>query len=200
MRPARPRPRPDAGARLEPDQREHGVDAPPDLGRRPALHAQAEADIAAHGEMREQRVILEHGVDRAAVRGIVGDVASVQQDAAAVRTLEAGHQAQGRALAATGRSEQGQELALAQAEIELLHDEAGAAIALADLVQSHDLGRCGGLAQSVASAMAERRLADPASGVNGCAGAETMGEMGGKVRSPRRVPVPRHRRHFAASC
>ena len=66
--------------------------------------------------MREQRIGLEHQVHRPPVRRHADDVPAVEQDAAAVRRLEAGQHAQQRGLAAAGGPEQGEELVLADVE------------------------------------------------------------------------------------
>ena len=83
--------------------------------------------------MREQRVALEDRVDRALVRLAVGDVLAADQDAAGGRRLEAGHQAQGRGLAAAGRSEQREERPGRDREVEVLdRGEAGEPLGDAD--------------------------------------------------------------------
>jgi hypothetical protein len=66
--------------------------------------------------VREQRVVLEHRVDVARVRGPAADVGARQLDAAAVGLLEAGDQAQRRALARARRAEQREELAATDVE------------------------------------------------------------------------------------
>ena len=84
--------------------------------RRQALHLQPVGDVGAHAHMREQRVGLEHQVDRPLVRRQRRDVAAVEQDAPVARRLEAGEHAQQRGLAAAGRAEQREELVLADVE------------------------------------------------------------------------------------
>ena len=53
--------------------------------------------------------------------GSAGDVVAVDQDLARGRLLEAGDHPQRRRLAAAGRAEQGEELALRDLEVELAH-------------------------------------------------------------------------------
>ena len=67
-------------------------------------------------EMRKQRVVLEHHVDRPLMRQHRRDVPAVEQDAALVRRLETGEHAQQRGLAAAARAEQREELAGADVE------------------------------------------------------------------------------------
>jgi hypothetical protein len=66
--------------------------------------------------MWKQRVVLEHHVDRAPVRRNRGEIDPVEQDAAGIRPLEAGDQAQQRGFAATRGSEQREELTLINIE------------------------------------------------------------------------------------
>ncbi len=70
------------------DQRQRLVDRPVDLVLRPSLHAQAEAHVLGDGHVREQRIVLEHRVDRPFVGRQMGDVEAVQQDLAGSRELE----------------------------------------------------------------------------------------------------------------
>ena len=97
---------------FEPHERQHLGNARGDLLLRQAVLLQPEGDIARDGEMRKQRVALEHHVDRPPVRRHAGQILAVEQDAARVRRLEAGEHAQQRGLAAAGRPEQREELAL----------------------------------------------------------------------------------------
>ena len=54
-----------------------------DLGLRPALHVQAEADVLAHAHVRKQRVVLEHHAEAALFRRQPVDARLVEPDAAA---------------------------------------------------------------------------------------------------------------------
>ena len=57
--------------------------------------------------MREQRVPLEHGIDRPFVRRQFGDVPAVEQDVSLRRHVKAGNHPQRGRLAAAGRPEEG---------------------------------------------------------------------------------------------
>ncbi len=68
--------------------------------------------------MREQRIVLEHGVDVAPIgRHALGALAE-DRDRARGRLLETGDQAQAGGLAGTGRAEHGEELARHDVEID----------------------------------------------------------------------------------
>ena len=105
---------------IQPQQRQHLLDARGDLTAFDLLLAQTEADIALDGEMREQRVVLEHHVDRPPVRRHGADVLAVEQDAAFARRLEAGQHAQQGRLAAAGRAEQREKLSLRDIQIDVV--------------------------------------------------------------------------------
>jgi hypothetical protein len=75
-------------------------------------------DVVQHGQVREQRVLLEDGVDVTPVRGRAHRVGSADQDLALVRLLEAGDQPQRRGLAAARRPQERQELALADLQVD----------------------------------------------------------------------------------
>ena len=99
--------------------------APVRAPRRPAARASAfatprcfsgKADVVGHRHVREQRVVLEHHADVAAVRRQRDDRLAVDGDVAGGRHLEAGDHHQGRGLARAARAEQGQELARADVE------------------------------------------------------------------------------------
>ena len=90
--------------------------------------------------MRKQRVALEHHVDRPPVGRHAGKVRAVEQDAALVRRLEAGEQAQQRGLAAAGGTEQREELALVDVERQAV-DRGEVAEALGDGARSATSGR-----------------------------------------------------------
>src|SRR5438105_13220234 len=68
--------------------------------------------------MGEQRVALEHGVDVTTARRHVGAVVPVEEDGAGRRLLEACDHPQRRRLAATRRSEQREELARWDVEVD----------------------------------------------------------------------------------
>ena len=106
---------------IELDQRDHLGDAGVDGGARHAGALQPERDIVPHVEMRKQRVVLEHHVDRPLVRQHRRDVAAAEQDAALVGRLEAGKHPQQRGLAAAARAQQRKELARPDVERKPVH-------------------------------------------------------------------------------
>jgi hypothetical protein len=89
---------------------QHGIHPFGDIRLVPAQHTEAETDILRHRQMREQRVILEHRVDGALIRGQVRQRLAIEPHLAAGQGLEPGHDPQQRGLAATGGAEEGEEL------------------------------------------------------------------------------------------
>ena len=117
-------------------------DARRDLVRRQSVLLEPEGDVALHGQVREQRVALEHHVDRPPVRRHAGEVLAVKRHAPAVGRLEPRKHAQQRGLAAARRAEQREELALEYVEREVL-DRGDGAEPLADGVEPHQRARRG---------------------------------------------------------
>src|SRR6185312_11027248 len=103
--------------RFEPDELERLLDPSARLGRRDTGHLETEADVVAHGHVREQRVRLEDGVDAPPVRRQRLDALVADPDLAGRRVHEAADQVERRRLAAPGRTEQAEELALADLEV-----------------------------------------------------------------------------------
>jgi hypothetical protein len=91
-----------------------------DLGLGQAFALQAEGDVLPHREVREQRVALEHHVDRPLVGRQVRPGPAVQHDAARGRRLEARQHAQQRALAAARRAQQREDLALGDVQADVV--------------------------------------------------------------------------------
>ncbi|MHC2561173.1 hypothetical protein ACVIVD_003167 [Bradyrhizobium liaoningense] len=81
---------------------------------RHAALAQAEGNVFAHRQPWEQRVGLEH---HAAIGARPRHLAPVERDASAGRAVEAGDDAQQRGLAATGGTEDGDEVVVADDEV-----------------------------------------------------------------------------------
>ena len=79
---------------LELDQLEHVGDAVVDLGLRHAVLLKAEGDVLLDTHVREQRVGLEHHVDRALVGRHAGEVFAVEQDPPLGRVFKSGQHAQ----------------------------------------------------------------------------------------------------------
>ena len=106
------------------------------------LEAKAEADVLLDGEVGEERVALEDGVDGPLVRRRLGDVRVADDDAPRVGALEAGDHAQRRRLAAAGRAEQREELAAADLERDVV-DGGHVVERLAEPGEHHGLGAKG---------------------------------------------------------
>src|SRR5437899_470507 len=100
----------------------------------PAL-AQAERDVFAHRQPREQRVRLKH---HAAIGAGSRDLVPVQDDAAAGRPVKPGDDPQQRGFSATRRAEDGDEVVVADAEVGRLQ-RARRRIALARRENAGDL-------------------------------------------------------------
>ena len=83
---------------------------------RPLLDFQAEGDVVVDGHIAEQSVVLEDEADAPLGSGNVVDPAAVDENVAAVGILQAGQHAQNRRLAAAAGTEEGDELALVDAE------------------------------------------------------------------------------------
>ena len=97
-------------------RRKDGIDAVADFPCRQPFHLQPVGDISPDAHVREQRVGLEHQDDGPLVGRRAGNVAPVEHDAAFAGRLETGQHAQQRGLAASRRTEQGEELVLADVE------------------------------------------------------------------------------------
>lgn len=96
------------------------------LGRADLAHAQAEGDVVARAQVREEAVRLEDHPGVAAVGRDPGDVLSVDQDFAGVGLLETGDDAQGGGLSAARRAEQGEEFAGLDGQVEAVEGDGGA--------------------------------------------------------------------------
>jgi hypothetical protein len=90
------------------------------LRARDPPHPQSVLDVLRHRHVREQCVILEHGVDVADVGRYLRDVLVAEFDAPGVGALEAGDHAQQRRLSGARRAEQREELA-PDRQIEVMH-------------------------------------------------------------------------------
>jgi hypothetical protein len=95
------------------------------LLRQPA-QLQAEGHVAEDGHVRPERVVLEHHRGRPALRRQRGDRPAVDQDLAPVGLDEPSYHAQRRRLAAAGRAEQADQLALGHRQVEAVHDRPAA--------------------------------------------------------------------------
>ena len=97
-----------------------------DLGARHALALQREGDVLAHVHVRVEREELEDEGDVALGGALEGDVLAVEQDRSGGRQLQPGDHPERRRLAAAGRAEHDEELAVRDGEGRILHrDEFG---------------------------------------------------------------------------
>jgi hypothetical protein len=83
---------------FHPHQRQHLRHALADQRLRRAVHAQAEADVLRHVHVREQRIGLEHHVDRPCMRRHAGHVLPIQHDPPGIRLDQPRQHAQQRGL------------------------------------------------------------------------------------------------------
>src|SRR5665648_795053 len=91
-----------------------------DVRLRDAGDLQGEAHVVGDGHVRVQRVVLEHHRDVPVLGLDVGDVAVADQDAAGVDVLQACEHPQGGGLAAAGRPDEDEELAVLDVQVERL--------------------------------------------------------------------------------
>ncbi len=86
------------------------------------FQAKAEGDVLEHVQVREQRVFLEHRVDRPFVRRQARDVPARKKDIARSRLHEPSDDAERGGLAAAGRAEEGDELFVVDIEVEAVQN------------------------------------------------------------------------------
>ena len=84
------------------------------------LELKAEGDVVKHVQMREKRVLLEHGVDAALMRRQVVDLFALKIYLALLRRLKARDDPQGRCFAAAGGAEQGNKLFVINVEVDVV--------------------------------------------------------------------------------
>ena len=93
-------------------------DPPVDFALGTGLHPEPEGHVVAHAHVREQRVVLEDGIDLTAFgRNVVHPLAA-DEHFPGIRGLEARKDSENGRLAATGRSKEGQKLAVADAQVD----------------------------------------------------------------------------------
>ena len=102
------------------DHGQHLLDAARDRGLPHSLDRQAEPDVLGNRQMREERRRLEDEADVSGARRQERHVLVVKPDAAAGRLHEPRDHPQGRRLAAAGRAEERDELAIGHVEVELV--------------------------------------------------------------------------------
>ena len=118
---------------IEPHQPQRLGDLRRHLRLRHLAHLEAERDVLGHRHVRKQRIALEHQAGVALPWRQRGDVALAQAHAARRRLDEAGDDPQGRGLAAAGRAEQDQKLAIADVDRNVI-DRLEVAVAFGDPV------------------------------------------------------------------
>src|ERR671931_1601389 len=138
---------------LEPHPAQNLLDPAPALALADALDPQAVGDVVGRGHVREERVVLEDGVDVARVGRPVADVGAAELDPAFVGPLEAGNQTQRRRLARARGPEQREELARPDLEVDAV-DGHDVAVRLAHAVETNR----GSLAEGVAGPLVGHSL------------------------------------------
>ena len=98
---------------------EHAADALVDLVGRYFLELQAEGDVVIDVQVREQGVTLENGVKWTLVRRNAGEFFPIHHDGSFIRLQESGDHAEQGGFATAGRSQQGQEFAAADIEVNI---------------------------------------------------------------------------------
>ncbi len=91
-----------------------------DLGLGTLLDRQRKAHVLPHGHVWVQGVVLEDHRDVAVTRLFAGDVASTDGDDAGVGRFQTGQGTQGGGLTATGRSDEDEELAVGDLQVQVL--------------------------------------------------------------------------------
>jgi hypothetical protein len=99
------------GLRGQPDQVQQLTGPLAPVARAHLAHPEPEGHVVQRAHVREQAVALEHHAHVPLGGRHRGDVLAVDQDRSGIRDLKAGHDAQGRGLAAAGRAEQRDQLA-----------------------------------------------------------------------------------------
>src|SRR5690606_10988919 len=97
--------------RLKPDHAQRLCDARAAFLGAHASGAQTVSDVLRNAHIREQRIVLKHGVDVAVIGRQTRYIGAAKLDMPAIRLLEPGNEAQGRRLAGTRWPEHGEELA-----------------------------------------------------------------------------------------
>ena len=122
--------RPPVAEAIKADHRQRPVHLLFRLGLAHAAHLKRKRQVFRDRHVREESVILKHHADAALVRRHVVDRLPVQQDVAVGRYLEPGEHHQHGGLAGAGRAEHRQKLAPFHVEVQVLHDQGFAVVAL----------------------------------------------------------------------
>jgi hypothetical protein len=103
--------------------------------------AQSVGEVLAHAHVRVERVVLEHHRDVALARSLLGDDLAPHPDVTRGGLVQAGQQAERRALPAAGGPHEDHELAVGDEEVELLERDHTVGVALGHLAVL-DFGHC----------------------------------------------------------
>ena len=122
------------------DQIEHLRDPGPDLRIADLGAPQPESHVLVDRQVREQRVVLEDGVDVPLVRRQPGNVLALELDQAGGRCLEPADHPQRRRLAAAGWAKEREEFPGLDLEVDVVDDH-GLAVALDDIDKADVDGR-----------------------------------------------------------
>ena len=95
---------------IQPDRLESASNPAGDVGRRNASALEAERDVAAHIQVRKQRVALEHHPELPRIGPLLVDATAGDPDLAGVGILEPGQESKRGGLPAARRAQQGEEL------------------------------------------------------------------------------------------
>ena len=125
---------------LELHQREHLPHPVAGLRLRHPAHRETEGHVLRHRHVGEERVVLEHHADASPMRRGAPHVLAVHPDLAPVRGHEAGDGAQQGGLPAPARTEEGEELAVPDAQIHRI-EGGDLAVVLADRDELDDAHR-----------------------------------------------------------
>ena len=98
------------------------------LGSVHAPNHEPVANVLQHVHVREESVVLEHGVDRAAIHRHALDCFAEDFDAAGGRLVKTADQSEARRLARAGRAKHGEKLARSDVEIDAIHRLHGAEV------------------------------------------------------------------------
>jgi len=96
------------------------------IGPGQAAHRKAIAHVGAHRHVREQRIVLKHRVERAAVDRQIVDHRAVKPDLACAGRNEAADQPQDGGLARARGAEDDQKLAILDRQVDILQNPGGA--------------------------------------------------------------------------
>ncbi len=113
-----------------------------DLILRRLPQTQPEGDVVVDGEVRIERVVLEHHGDVAIARGHVVDDPVADRDRAGRDGLEPGEHTKGRRLAAARRPHEYDELAIGDGEVHVGYGARAVGVDLADPAEGHTSHAC----------------------------------------------------------